>query len=96
MCFQGNDLLQALYVGLKFLIIGTSANVDLSIKHSIVNFQSPPPVLFYSREEILLLFLDLAHLSQKKTSKCFESHYSPCKIGHFLLGAMGFPLWLSW
>lgn len=40
-------------MGLKFLIIGTSANVDLSIKHSIVNFQSPPPVLFYSREEIL-------------------------------------------
>lgn len=40
-------------MGLKFLVIGTSANVDLSIEHSMVNFQSPPPILFFSREAIL-------------------------------------------
>ena len=55
---------RALYVGLKFLVTGTSANVDLSIEHSMVNFQSPPPILFFSREAYSLLFLDLAHLSQ--------------------------------
>ena len=51
-------------MGLKFLVTGTSANVDLSIEHSMVNFQSPPPILFFSREAYSLLFLDLAHLSQ--------------------------------
>ena len=64
MCFQRNDLLPSSICGLKFLVIGTSANVDLSIKHSIVNFQSLPLVLFYSREEILASLSGFSSLSQ--------------------------------
>ena len=129
---------RALYVVLKFLVIGISLNVDLGIKHSIVNFQSPPPVLFYSRRKkwqptpvflpwesrdggawwaavygvaqsrTLLKWLSSSSSSRKAiltslsgfssfitNSKCFESHYSLCRIGQFLLGATGFPCGLA-